>query len=332
MTDNAMDATSSASNAQPDSTAETSNKPTEEPTLIEPQQTPSVKHNLKDPIVFNTPLGIQILYSKSIQEYWIPSNGQFTSLIKIDKKQITKTEARQFLATIKTWDDIVTNLPKQFPNIKPSPNEQLLPSALVVFNALHDSIRVKRNEQDSGLAQFYFDKLKLGGKQSKTLIPLCRPDFDYACRCLQLETYGPVAYCRNCTSYRVREGDGYRLISMVGVLTFRMDMACAIYALCCEGTGTVVVDAAFRTFCELLPFANLGGIPAPREVVVTWLMRDSLFIGRPGSPAVSWGSMFCDMRVPGQVEGGRMSRQFGVGDAVGLARLGLAVATLGMIS
>lgn len=142
-----------------------------------------------------------------------------------------------------------------------------------------------------------------------------------ACQCdaAQLEHYGPagVVYCPGCTTVRQAEtvllrsvaSDGktpvempvtksYRTVCVVGRLTFRKPVADALANFYCadlEKSGRFVVAGTFRC-CEMLfhlaPLGEVVKTGVPPEMVLGWVMRDSLFVRRFDDKVVNWAEYY----------------------------------------
>ena len=218
-------------------------------------------------------------------------------------------------------------------HIKPSPHP-ILSVPLLCYNALQDSIIVTRDKKNSGLGQFYLDKVKTPYiKLIPEVLPFLRPEFVSGCPCLQLQTYGPVVYCPACTTFRVPQAQQaqqvqqqtvtYKTISVVGNLTFYKPVADAIASMYCSDrkTGKFIVATTLETCNSIFKLARLMDIPIPKEVVLGFVLRDSLFVRKFDNKVVSWSEYF-------RVKEG----SFGPGEALSLLQIGLAIGTLGAIS
>lgn len=317
---------------------------------------------IADPISYTTGLGAQIYYSKASQEYFLitaNSNPAATPgaaaaaaaapsvtyylLHAVPKTTISKDAAKRFLHGSKDTQSFYDRLPAAFPAIPASPDETILPSVLVYINAVHDSLLVKRISGTTSLAQFFADRWHEWGAKQEFLF-LFRENHASACTCRELETVGNVVYCKGCTTYylcTITPGpDGtsatmqYSKITTVGQLSFSGATAVKILVgAMCGGTTRLVMDKAMLTLQNLFRFAKFDGIPVSREQILYWALRDSLFVAFP-QIRVCWYDQWFGPQAQAQAAGGNggSNAANGVVVAVGLARLGLAIATMGMIS
>lgn len=283
--------------------------------------------SLKQPLSFSTSDG-NIIYDIATQGWWMMHGLGWLQIVEVPQRTITKEEAKVFRRKCPAWNQqLLEEFPKLLPGIKTTGlmPVDLLP--LVYWNAMHDSVLVKRNKKNTGLAQFYIDKIKMPFVASlPPLISFLRPEYVTGCPCHQLQTYGNVIYCPACTTFRVQVVQNgavvTQVVSMVGKLTFFKPTADALRSYCVDPrSGRWVVDATFSTFCSVFHLANLQNIPAPKEVIIEFILRDSLFARNWNEKTANWASWY-------QVQ----ETSFGAGDALVLIRLGLAIGTLGMIS
>lgn len=143
------------------------------------------------------------VYDIETQSYWAFTHTLWICFHQILKITVDKATARNFIKKCTTWGEAVEQFPKQFPNIKPATVPVITPG-MVFFNALQDSIMVKREKKDSSLSQFCLDKLKRPYENHiQALIPFLRPEFVAGCTCLQMHTYGPLMYCPKCTKWKI---------------------------------------------------------------------------------------------------------------------------------
>jgi hypothetical protein len=297
-------------------------------------QTPAAPTTVtvKRPIVYTTSHGA-LVYDAETQAYWVQYGEQWLRIHEVLRTTITKDQARGFMKKCRTWTQAVEEIPKSFPNIKPSPHP-ILSVPLLCYNALQDSIIVTRNKKNSGLGQFYLDKVTAPYiKSIPVALPFLRPEFVSGCPCLQLQTYGPVVYCPACTTFRIPQAQQaqqvqqqtvtYKTISVVGNVTFYKPVADAIASMYCSNrkTGKFIVATTLETCNSIFKLARLMDIPIPKEVVLGFILRDSLFVRKFDNKVVSWSEYF-------RVKEG----SFGPGEALSLLRIGLAIGTLGAIS
>ncbi|KXS12838.1 hypothetical protein M427DRAFT_59158 [Gonapodya prolifera JEL478] len=283
------------------------------------------KLQVKRPIFFN---GGALIYDVETQSYWTTHGQHWVRFHVVAKVTISKDDARSFMEKCKNIEEALTYAPKRFPSIKPCVHPALKPT-LLYFNALHDSIIVKRNEADSGLAPFYMDKIR--PPLIKTLpaaIPFLRPEFTPSCSHIELQTYGPVLYCPSCTSFRVQEKHGdtvvNKTVAVVGRITFFKPTAETIAKLYCADpkTGKFGLEATMNTCEAIFHLCSLKSIPhMPPGLVLSIVLRDSLFVRKFDNKVVSWAEYF-------KVR----EDSFGAGEAIALVRLAVALGTLGAVS
>ncbi|KAJ3483426.1 hypothetical protein NLG97_g7310 [Lecanicillium saksenae] len=310
---------------------------------------------IKDPISY-TSNGAQVLYSKASQEYYLvtaaqpptnPPTLQYYLLAAIPKQPVSKAVATKLLQSVTDFDQLCARFPSSFPKLvaaAPS-DETLVPKVLVYLNALYDSIIVKRNSGDASIASFYADKYVIWNTVGKktNFIFLFRADHVSSCSCSELETVGSVVYCKGCTTYyrciinNAPDGQSatmqYVPITNVGTLVFSGILGREIMLGMCGGTTRLVMDKAVYILAHLFRLAKLSEIPLPREQILFWALRDSLFLGFPHIK-ICWYDQWLGPQAQAAATAGanNAAAANGVVAAVGLARLGLAIATLGMIS
>ncbi|CEJ94636.1 hypothetical protein VHEMI10155 [[Torrubiella] hemipterigena] len=289
--------------------------------------------SLKEPVMYNSALGFNVYYSKHSQEYWaetISTDGtaNYTLFIKVEKQLVSKTDAKKILRECNNFDDLCAKFPSSFPNIKKSPNEQIIPTALIYINAVHDSVKIKRNTGETSIARFFTDKRAIG--QLSNFIFMFREDYVTGCPCSVHEICGSVVYCKACSTYRIQEvtpqaGLVYRGLLTVGKLSVDPTSARTMIMAMCTG-DKLDMQKSLIVMANMFRLAKFQNIPLPVEQIVYWTLRDSLFMKFP-DVSVSWYDQFftrpyTDANQP----------MNGVVAMVGIARLGLAIATLGMIS
>lgn len=309
-----------------------------------------------DPISYTTASGAQVIYSKSSQEYFLvtaaqpptsPPTLQYHLLAAIPKQPVSKSVAAKLLQTTPDFDQLCARIPASFPKLvaaAPS-DETLIPKVLVYLNALHDSIMVKRNSGDTSIARFFTDKYMLWGMTGKkgNFIFMARAEHVASCTCSELETAGSVVYCKGCTTYyrciinNAPDGQSatmqYVPITNVGTLVFAPMLGREILLGMCGGTTRLVMDKAVYILAHLFRLAKLSEIPLPREQILFWALRDSLFLEFPDIK-ICWFDQWFSAQAQAAATAGANNANAAnsVAAAVGLARLGLAIATLGMIS
>lgn len=289
--------------------------------------------SLKEPVMYNSALGFHVYYSKHSQEYWAETispdgTANYTLFIKVDKQLVNKNDAKKVLSACNNFDDLCAKFPSAFPKIKKSPNEKIVPTALIYINAVHDSVKVKRNAEETSLARFFTDKRAIG--QLSNFIFMFREDYVTGCSCSVNEICGSVVYCKGCSTYRIQEvtpqcGLVYRGLLTVGKLTVDPTSARTMIMAMCTG-DKLDMQKSLVVMANMFRLASFQSIPLPAEQVVYWTLRDSLFIAFPGVQ-VSWYDQFFTRPYANADQS-----MNGVVAMVGIARLGLAIATLGMIS
>ena len=244
--------------------------------------------------------------------------------------------------------------PNRF-NIQPS-QHAILRHEIIIYNAMNDSILVKRDKSTTSLIQYYLDKFPTPYIKSLPLVLVyLRPKCNSTHSCLELQTYGNVIYCKDCCEYSVPVSSPQspaittttttttltstgetltistdttviptaRATLPVGKLTLPQNMVDLISQYCADPkTKKFNQDATFTTCNTLLQLSELNNISVPKEILLGWIFRDSLFVQKLDGKVVSWGEYF----KVGKENG------FTTDHAVTLLRLGLAVGTLGMIS
>lgn len=285
--------------------------------------------NVKNPIIFDTQYGA-LIYDVDARAYWVLYNTTTWLRIHVMPRiTITKGEARSFLAKCPRFPHALEELPRRFPSLQLSSKHAMLSPTILCYNAMHDSIIVKRDKASSGLVPFYLDKVKAPLRDAlPPVLPMLRPEFTAGCTCPELQTYENLEYCSACTTFRAkgeplwpvqgqREQPTNRGIQRaVGRLTFEEGVAVAIVGVFCNGT----VEGTFETCNMLFPLAGLKTLPIPHEVTVELVLRYSLF-AKANNKVITWAELFAPRQ-----------RVAGVSETVGLIRLGLAIGTLGTIS
>lgn len=313
----------------------------------------AVPPTLTSPVYYHTSVpGCLIVYdAPSLSYHYIspapatipggPSPGVYYSFLHhVPSFTIPKSTGTKFLQSSASLSDIIARLPSAFPKFAPSPHPTLLPDAIVVLNALHDSILVRRNSGDKGgLAQLFSDKWVSWRTQKHRLLFIFRPEYVLSCTCSELESVSDVLYCKGCTTYYrctiTTSADGRSAtrqvtrITTVGTLALSWLMSGDILLAMCGGTNRLVMDRAMAALGHLFILAQLGGVGLPREQMLYWALRDSLFVAFP-QIKVNWYDQYFAPRTETAAQGGNGVN--GAAAAIGLARLGLAIATLGMIS
>ena len=289
--------------------------------------------NPKSPIIYNSG-PVSLVYDIETQSYWARVVDQVSFWIRVHqtpKTTVTKKEAMNFLKSCKNWEKVVEEGPKMFPGI-PGPKSKLLKPAIMYYNALHNSITVKRDSEDTNVVKFILDKVaKIGAYGIVNEVLFLRPEFVYPCPCLQLQTYGLVAYCPACTIFRIQRQDpqtaavGWVTLARVGKIAVDWRLAEELVrATCCDATTRKFSVENTWSMCNaVFHLANLEAVPIPKYIMLGYILRDSLFTIKGNGTRVSWIEYF------------KVSQNsFGVsaGDALLLVRVALAIGTLGAIS
>lgn len=133
---------------------------------------------------------------------------------------VSKVDARAFLKAHPTWPLMLAAAPRAWPDVLAPATHAILQAHTLAFHALHDSVVVRRDKEDSGIARFALDKLSMPYVRTLPLVvPLLRAehvastlsglvaaDDGAACRCEAetLERFDParVVYCSACTTFR----------------------------------------------------------------------------------------------------------------------------------
>lgn len=373
------DAASKVEVAQPAAPATTAGETSAQAGAAAPAPAPT-SATINRPIVYNTSSG-SLVYDVETQKYWIrldpaqmlliaqqqaqeaakanpgqsqppvaaPTEAKWFCIHTTPKTVVSKEAARSFLKAHPTFAQMLEQAPKLWPTtLAPSPHGILTPT-VVLYNALHDSLVVRRDKADSGLAAFAWDKVSSPYvKTVPPLLNLLRPEFTAGCGCGQLQTYGgAVVYCAACTTWRApitvqlapqlgtdaatgkqavvtpTATVGYRTLAVVGRLTFDKYVGEFMARTYCADakTGKFAVDNTLALAEALFHLAGLRDVPVPRDVLLGHLLRDSLFVRRIDDKVVSWADHFKVREV-----------SFGAADALTLVRIGLAIGTLGAIS
>ena len=304
----------------------------------------SPQHTIGNSIIFDTNHGSYV-YDVDTQNYYarLPA-GNWVLLHQTPQTTLSKADAKIYLKNFPTMATAIETFDKKF-GIKPSSNPAIKYET-IIYNAMNDSILVKRDKSTTGLVQYYMDKLPMPYVKSLSLLAqFLRPKLDATHQCLQLQTYGQLLYCPECAIYSVPVTVSYtpaapaasqpsaptapttvsaRATVRVGKLTLPKAMVDTLARFYCADpkTGKFNVDATFTTLNSLLQLADLNMIKLPKDLLLGWLFRDSFFVVKYDGKVVSWAENFKVGK-----EGG-----FSSGDAVTLLRLGLAIGTLGMIS
>ncbi|KAJ6443729.1 ABC bile acid transporter [Purpureocillium lavendulum] len=275
-------------------------------------------------IVFKTPTS-QLVYDIGQQSYWTVRNTSWERIHDVPTITIKKSEARKFLRVCDTWEKVVAQLATFFPGIQPA-ESRTLSHSILFFNALHDSIIVLRKKENSSLAQFKMDKLGVPPINSVPhLLPFLRPRFITGCACPRIQTFPTFLFCPNCATFRARQVKSgivsYSTISIVGKLTFNKLVADSLAMYCADTqSGKFIIENTFSTLDAIFHLAAIRNIPATQEQIVRLILQHCLSVRQLSDNAVvSWAYHY-------------KAKEFGLGDAISLLRLGLAIGTLGTLS